>query len=82
MTGWDDGWRESDDLSPEEVAAAKRGIQDARLGFGYEFLKIDGRYWFRCLKCQRLGDVDRHVGEPFPHRSDCPMRSLTPGEDD
>lgn len=72
----DEGFDEEDfeEPTPEDIAEIKRGIQDIRMGYGYEMLKTDGRYYFKCLKCGRTADMDLRRNETFPHKFDCPMR--------
>lgn len=62
------------ELTPEEIADIKRGIQEANMGFTYEMLKTeDGSFAFKCNKCGRSAEIHER---PFPHKLNCPMRNL------
>jgi hypothetical protein len=67
-------WDEDFELSPEEIASIKRGIQEANEGLTYEMLKTeDGEFMFKCNKCGRSAELHE---KPFPHKLNCPMRKL------
>lgn len=69
-----DGSIDDWDPTPEEIAEIERSLQEARMGFTYQFLKIDGKYVFKCNKCGREASMEERMGEPFPHKLNCPMR--------
>jgi hypothetical protein len=70
----DEDWEEDFELTPEDIAKIKRGIQEANMGFTYEMLKTDdGSFAFKCNKCGRTGEIHE---KPFPHKLNCPMRKL------
>jgi hypothetical protein len=71
---WDenDDTFDEDELSPEEIAEIKRGMQDAMMGFAYEMIDgEDGSFAFKCGKCSRVASIHER---PFPHKFDCPMK--------
>ena len=61
------------ELSPDDVAKIKRGIQEANMGYTYLFYKDEetGEYMFKCNKCKRSATMGER---PFPHKLNCPMR--------
>jgi hypothetical protein len=70
----DGDWEEDFELSPEDIASIKRGIQEANDGLTYTMLKTeDGSFAFKCNKCGRSAELHER---PFPHKLNCPMRKL------
>jgi hypothetical protein len=69
----DEGWEEDFELSEEDIAKIKRGIQEANMGFTYEMVKDEEGFVFKCNQCGRQAEIHER---PFPHKLNCPMRKL------
>lgn len=68
----DEDWDDDFELSPEDIAKIKRGIQEANMGLTYTMVKSeDGDFTFKCNKCGRVAAIHER---PFPHKLNCPMR--------